>query len=198
MKKFSPVVLFFIFIIGFWIWFHKVLKRERSLPISKDVICEIKRRVIEIDNIAKREKSYEDVMKTSKRAIFQLTFIGSPSAFYLIEALRDKKRHRFARVIYLQILAVIESKEAIPHIAETLKNDEDYLVRMQSAISLGMIKDKRAILALKDGLKDKEMVVRVASATALINVGRKDIVEDAIENDVRLKMYLEKWQKEPK
>lgn len=195
MKRFPLIVLFFIFIIGFWIWFQKVLKRERSLPCKKEVIVEIKKRIQEIETIAKQGKSYEDIIKRSKNAIFHLTFIGSYSSPYLIKALKDKKRHRFARVIYLQILGAIESKEAISDISELLKNDKDYLIRMQCALTLGIIKDKRVILPLKEGLTDNEMAVKLACATSLIEMGREDLVEEAIKNDPGLKMYLEKWQK---
>lgn len=194
MKRIPLIVLSFVFIIGFWIWFQKVLERERSLPVKKEVIYEIKKRISEIETIARKGSSYEDVIKEAKNAIFHLTFIGSPAASYLIKASADKKKPRFARIIYLQILGVIESKEAIDHIAELLKNDKDYLIRMQCAISLGIIKDERVILPLKDGLSDKEMIVKVACATSLIKMGREDLVKDAIKNDEGLKMYLEKWQ----
>ncbi|MEW6007789.1 MAG: HEAT repeat domain-containing protein [bacterium] len=91
-------------------------------------------------------------------------------------------------------MAAIESREAISSFAFILKNDSDYLLRMQSAISLSMIKDDRVILPLKEALLDREMVVKVASATGLIKMGRKDLVDKASKNDLSLKMYLEKWQ----
>ncbi|MEW6680609.1 MAG: hypothetical protein AB1297_06325 [bacterium] len=194
MKKAPLVILFFVFLIGFWIWFQRVIKTQREIPVKKEVIEEIKRRIEEIDKIARNSENPEKAIKESKKAIFQLTFIGSPGASYLITSSLDKKRHRFARVIYLQILAAIESKKAISCFALILKNEPDYLLRMQSAISLSMIKDERVILPLKEGLFDKEMVVKVASATGLIKMGRKDLVDKASKNDLSLKMYLEKWQ----
>jgi|GEM_PF-5077416 len=194
MKKFPLVVFFFIFIIGFWVWFQRVIKTQKSLPVSRDVILEIKRRIEEIDKIARRESNPENAIKSSKKAIFQLTFIGSPGASYLINASLNKKRHRFARMIYIQILAVIESKDAIPALTKILKKDPDYLLRMQSAISLGMINDERVIPALKDALLDKEMVVKVSSAVSLIKIGKRDLVDIACKNDPGLLMYLKKWK----
>lgn len=194
-KRFPLIILLFVFIIGFWIWFQKVIEKRGQLPVNKEVVYEIKKRINEIEKIARKGGSYEEIIKESKNAIFHLIFIGSPSALYLIKASKDKKRHRFARVVYLQILGVIESKEAISSMGEILKNDPDYLIRMQSAISLGMIKDERVVLPLKNGLVDKEMVVKVACAISLIKIGRKDLVDEAIKGDLKLKMYLEKWQK---
>ncbi|MEW6102428.1 MAG: hypothetical protein AB1630_01205 [bacterium] len=194
MKKAPLVIFFFVFIIGFWVWFQRVIKTQREIPVKKEVICEIKRRIEEIDKIAKNSENPERAIKESKKAIFQLTFIGSPGASYLIKSSLDKKKHRFARVIYLQVLAAIESKEAISCFALILKNEPDYLLRMQSAISLSMIKDERVIQPLKEGLFDKEMVVKVASATGLIKMGKKNLIDDVIKNDKGLRIYLEKWQ----
>ncbi len=190
-KKFSLFILLIIFIIGFWVWLGKVIKTQKKIPIKKEVILEIKRRIEEIDEIGISAKSPGETMKMAKSAIFQLAFIGNPGAPYLINELFNEERSINARVIYIQILGAIENKESVPYLVSILKEEKDISLRLQSVISLGMINDPMGGTVLEEALFDEEMAIRVASAVSLVKMGRLDIVREATKNDAVLAKQLE-------
>jgi len=178
MKKTFPLLIFFvIFAIGFWVWFDKVLQKER--PLRADVLAEIHRRIGEIDEIAKKTNSPE-LFTSAKPAVSQLTFIGTPAAPYLLKETLNKERSNWARMTYIQILAGIENKESVPYLINILKDEkEDGWVRMQSASALGILGDERAIAPLREALFYEDKRISAIATSALMTMGKAGIVEEA-------------------
>ena len=175
-RKFSLLIVFIIFAIGFWVWFDKVLQKER--PMRADVRLEIDRRIREIDSLAKKTNSPE-LFKSAKGAISQLTFIGTPAAPYLLKETLNKERNNWARMTYIQILAGIENKESVPSLINILKDEkEDGWVRMQSASALGILGDERAIAPLKEALSYDDKRISALAAAALMTMGKEEIIEE--------------------
>ncbi|MBU1600090.1 HEAT repeat domain-containing protein [bacterium] len=172
MKKRFPLLIFLvIFVIGFWVWFDKVSKKER--PLRADVLAEIHRRIEEIDEIAKKTNSPE-LFTSAKSSISQLTFIGTPAAPYLLKETLNKERNVLSRMVYIQILAGIENKESVPYLINILKDSkEDEKLVMQAACALGILKDARAIPPLKEALLSENKRIAEISAEALITIEKR-------------------------
>jgi len=76
------------------------------------------------------------------------------------------RREREVRVEAARALGEIKSPEAVPHLIEALK-DEDEGVRSAAAWALGAIKSPEAVPHLIESLKDEDLYVRRAAAEAL-------------------------------
>jgi HEAT repeat protein len=190
-KRFPLLILLIIFLVGFWSWFQKVLVTQRERPVREEILLEIERRIDEIEEITKECVTHREVIRRAKPAIFQLTFIGTPGAEKLRRAACDKERHPLARVLYLEILAIIENTESIPAVIQLLKDkEENEMVRTQAAATLGMLKDERAVSALKEALFDESERVTKMSAAALLTMQRRDLIEEAKRKDPRLNTIL--------
>ncbi|MDI6751898.1 MAG: HEAT repeat domain-containing protein [bacterium] len=163
-KRFPLLILFVVFMVGFWVWFDKVSEKER--PLRADVLTEIHRRIEEIDEMARKNNTPE-FFTSVKSPVFQLTFIGTPAAPYLLKETLNKERNILSRMVYIQILAGIENKESVPCLIEILSNDEeDERLRAQAASALGILKDKRAIPQLKKALLgENKKIAQLAKET---------------------------------
>ncbi len=134
-----------------------------------DVLAEIHRRMEEIDEIS-RKTDVSQLFTSAKPAISQLTFIGTPAAPYLLKEALNKERDTLSRMVYIQILAGIENKESVPYLINILKDSkEDERLRMQTASALGILKDERAILPLKEALLSENKRIAEISKLALRN-----------------------------
>jgi HEAT repeat protein len=77
-----------------------------------------------------------------------------------------------ALVVALLLLAAVRaSADKIDDLTRTLMQDPSYKVRVQAALVLGKLGDKRAVPALIQGLRDENETVRGVSATSLGRIG---------------------------
>lgn len=77
--------------------------------------------------------------------------------------------------------------ERIEMLADLLRNDSDFRVRVQAAFSLSKIEDPRIVAILIEALGDKHPTVRAAAASALGKVGAEEAVpalEKALEDPI--------------
>ena len=85
---------------------------------------------------------------------------------------------------------------SVPHMADELRNNEDFRVRTQAALALGAAKDKTAIQPLCDGLDDSNTTVRLAAASALgkLALGGTDCLRSHLtsETSASVKSVLQK------
>jgi len=86
----------------------------------------------------------------------------------LIKALMDDKKE--VRGGAAGALKYIGGPEAVEPLINCLENDEDWIARRLAAVSLGVIKDKRAVEPLTQALKDKIYDVKEAAREALKNI----------------------------
>lgn len=83
-------------------------------------------------------------------------------------------RHLRALVAALLLLtAVRASADKIDDLTRTLMQDPSYKVRVQAALVLGKLGDRRAVPALIQGLRDENETVRGVAATSLGRIGDK-------------------------
>lgn len=73
----------------------------------------------------------------------------------------------------LLLVAVRASADKIDDLTRTLMQDPSYKVRVQAALVLGKLGDKRAVPALIQGLRDENETVRGVAATSLGRIGDK-------------------------
>ncbi len=89
---------------------------------------------------------------------------------YLIKALMDESEK--VRGGAAGALKYIGGPEAVEPLINCLENDEDWIVRRLAAVSLGVIKDKRAVESLTRALNDKNYDVKEAAREALKNINK--------------------------
>ena len=76
-------------------------------------------------------------------------------------------------VALLLLAAVPASADKIDDLTRTLMQDPSYKVRVQAALVLGKLADKRAVPALIQALRDENETVRGVAATSLGRIGDK-------------------------
>lgn len=96
---------------------------------------------------------------------------GKSAVKPLREIAKDKRRHRDARIASILLLGRLKTREARADMETLLATDDDNFCREASAIALGDLGDKKAITALKEGMRDKSVNVRMRSVRALAKLG---------------------------
>jgi HEAT repeats len=78
-------------------------------------------------------------------------------------------RIRFAAAAALALVAwaTVARADRVDDLAQRLRTDADYKVRLSAALALGKLGDRRAVPALIDGLGDPDKSVRLVAAGAL-------------------------------
>jgi hypothetical protein len=71
---------------------------------------------------------------------------------------------------------VLAAPPTVQQLAERLKHDEDFRVRVQAALELGKTADTDALQPLLAGLEDRNASVRTAAAAALEHLGDPDAI----------------------
>src|SRR4051812_6919397 len=84
-------------------------------------------------------------------------------------------------VLVLLLLTGPAAADKIDDLARTLMADPSYKVRVQAALVLGKLRDKRAVPALKQALKDENESVRGVAATSLGLIGDKSAANALLE-----------------
>lgn len=97
-----------------------------------------------------------------------LVGMGSEAVPMLVEIVKDKGKDWVTRCLSLQLLGRIKDGSAVEPIISILENSsENAQARMFSAISLGMIGDKRALSGLRNVVRDNDKNVKRASISAI-------------------------------
>ena len=78
---------------------------------------------------------------------------------------------RFVAVALIMLLSAPAFGDALDQASEALLTDRSYPVRVQAAMVLGKLKDRRGVAPLIAALRDKEAAVRVVAASALGKLG---------------------------
>lgn len=87
-----------------------------------------------------------------------------------------------SRILFICCLAVVllwpppANADRITRLVRILKTEESYKVRLQVCITLGKLKDRRAVPALVRALSDKNYTVRGVAAAALAQIGDRRAV----------------------
>src|SRR5580765_7115231 len=84
-------------------------------------------------------------------------------------------------VALLLIAAAPASADKIDDLTRALMQDPSYKVRVQAALVLGKLADKRAVPALMQALKDENESVRGVAATSLGRIGDKGAANALLE-----------------
>jgi HEAT repeat protein len=100
--------------------------------------------------------------------------IGPRGVDELIAALKDKNLQWYASETLVKLDGAV-----LPQLQEGLRSDEE-VIRNNIALILGEVKDKRAVDALLEAMKDETRVVSLA-ASSLVSIGDPSAVEPLIE-----------------
>src|SRR6185436_21028222 len=84
-------------------------------------------------------------------------------------------------VLLLLLSARPAAADKIDDLARTLMSDPSYKVRVQAALVLGKLRDKRAVPALQQALKDENESVRGVAATSLGQIADKSAANALLE-----------------
>src|SRR5262249_13271094 len=99
----------------------------------------------------------------------------------LPSVLFSRVRLVFALLLVLTWTTLTARADKIDNLARTLMQDPSYKVRVQAALVLGRLADKRTIRALIQALKDEHESVRGVAAASLGRIGDKSAA-DALLN----------------
>lgn len=119
--------------------------------------------------------------ETRKEAIEELEKMGKPAHPSLIKLAKDKGKEPDIRISAIILLGKLKDEQVREPLEEILEKDEDKFCREASAIGLGKLGDKRAILKLKQALNDESGNVRMRAAWALAKMGDNSGYELALE-----------------
>src|SRR2546430_3004791 len=86
-----------------------------------------------------------------------------------------------ALVLLLLLAARPATADKIDDLARALMSDPSYKVRVQAALVLGKLHDKRAVPALQQALKDENESVRGVAATSLGQIADKNAANALLE-----------------
>ena len=87
-------------------------------------------------------------------------------------AILKNDQNRWVRWITTEALGQLGDKSAVENLISNLESDNEwFLVRQSAAVSLGYLRDTRAIQSLIGILGDRNNSVRLAATTALIQIG---------------------------
>lgn len=137
----------------------------------------------EIENIAASSRQPpQAILWEASEEIKKLSELNSDAALYVIEELKKENKNWKYKYVLLQYLRLENEKRAVPTIIKiTTNSNEPAKLRAAACATLGELRDKSAVPALKDSLKDKDREVKRGAAVALGTIGDKSAYKDLID-----------------
>jgi HEAT repeat protein len=150
-----------------------------SSPRVRRAVARVMGELNEVEFVPPLLKAIDDSEKEVRAAVAQsLGEIGDPRAIEpLVARLGDSDKGVCQRAVG----ALVEiGREAVPPLIDALEHNKGRVLRKNILVTLGKLKDSRAIVPAMNNLGDSYFVVRRAAAEALMEIG-EDVTDQLAE-----------------